>query len=74
MCLHGLWPQPRSRAYCGVSERHVELDVEQVVLATAVEAARTADRDPIAGEADGGTEPIEGHFGVPVALGKGSAL
>lgn len=24
--LHGLWPQPRSRAYCGVSERHVELD------------------------------------------------
>ena len=27
--LHGLWPQPRSRAYCGVSERHVRLDKER---------------------------------------------
>ena len=24
--LHGLWPQPRSRAYCGVSERVIEQD------------------------------------------------
>ncbi len=24
--LHGLWPQPRSRDYCGVSERDIRLD------------------------------------------------
>ncbi len=24
--LHGLWPQPRSKAYCGVSENHIRLD------------------------------------------------
>lgn len=24
--LHGLWPQPRSQAYCGVDDRAVELD------------------------------------------------
>jgi ribonuclease T2 len=24
--LHGLWPQPRSQAYCGVDERAVEQD------------------------------------------------